>query len=389
MILFESGATSARFSYPDYEGYRDRLHSFTGVIAFSIDQLRLTAGGIANWRSAEAGSWMGRLGLLPATANNAEFDSTFIVSENYFSVLGVSALRGRTFESVGLPELAASPSVLVSENYWQRRFSGGPSVLGKSIRLNGAAFTIIGITPHNFIGTSVAAPDFWLPLSLYPLVHSKTNRLRDREDLCCRVVGRLAQGVSMTQAEAETTLLASQLRALHDPHSDLSKDVTALISPGSPFPGKMNAGLRLTILLIMIAVGMVLVIACAKCRQSATGARDQSSAGTGHATIAWGQPAALDSAVVDGKRSGRPAGRLYRDAVNVDPAAYSRNQSRGSSACRIWHVGHQREPRPRNICVCSGDLCFRGHPVRARAGHRKLRLRAPLHSPRRRNFTRS
>src|SRR5207248_4515139 len=65
------------------------------------------------------------------------------------------------------------------------------------------------------------------------------------------------------QAEAETTLVASQLSALHDPHSDLSKGVTALISPGSPFPGKLNAGLRLTILLIMIAVGMVLVIACA------------------------------------------------------------------------------------------------------------------------------
>ena len=84
---------------------------------------------------------------------------------------------------IRLRELAASPSVLISENYWRRRFSGDPSVLGKSIRLNGAAFTIIGIAPHNFIGTSVAAPDFWLPLSLYPLVHSKSNRLRDREDL--------------------------------------------------------------------------------------------------------------------------------------------------------------------------------------------------------------
>src|SRR5439155_11703428 len=104
-LRLQSGATNARFSYPDYEGYRDRLHSFSGIIAFSIDQLRLTAGGVAKWRSAEAGSWMGRLGLLPATANNAEFASTFIVSENYFSVLGVSALRGRTFESVRLPEL--------------------------------------------------------------------------------------------------------------------------------------------------------------------------------------------------------------------------------------------------------------------------------------------
>ena len=70
-MRLHSGTTNARFSYPDYERYRDHLHSFTGVIAFSIDQLRLAAGGSANWRRAEAGSWLGRLGLLPATAKGS------------------------------------------------------------------------------------------------------------------------------------------------------------------------------------------------------------------------------------------------------------------------------------------------------------------------------
>ncbi len=262
-LRLQSGATSARFSYPDYEAYRDRLRSFSGVIAFSIDQLRVSTGGVASQRSADSGSLMGKLGLLRPAANNAEFASTFVVSENYFPVLGTAALRGRTFESIGLRELAASPAVLISENYWQRRFAGDPAVLGRIIRLNDAAFTIAGITPHNFVGTSVATPDFWLPLSLYPLVHPASRRLHDRDDLCCRVFGRLTPGVSMFRAEAETTLLATHLRGLHDPHSDLSKNVSALISPGSPLPGKMNADLRLTILLIMVAVGMVLVIACA------------------------------------------------------------------------------------------------------------------------------
>jgi len=263
-LRLQSGVINARLSYPDYEAYRDHLRSFSGVIAFSIEQLRLTgAEGLGSQRSAEAGSLMGRLGLLRPSANNAEFASTFMVSENYFSVLGVAALGGRTFESIGLPALAASPAVLISENYWQRRFGGDPAVLGKIVRLNGAAFTIVGITPHDFIGTSVAVPDFWLPLSLEPLVHPESHRLRDRDDLWCRVFGRLAPGVSMAQAQAETTLLASQLRTLHDPHADLSKDVTAVISPGSPFPGQMSAGLRLAIILIMVGVAMVLVIACA------------------------------------------------------------------------------------------------------------------------------
>lgn len=267
-LRLQSGVTQNEFSYPDYEAYRDHLRSFSGVIAIAIDQLHLTgAGGILSQRSVETGALIGRLGLLPPTASNAEFASTFIVSENYFSVLGVAALRGRTFQSIGLPALRASPSVLISENYWQRRFAGDPAVLGKSIHLNDTAFTIVGITPHNFVGTSVATPDFWLPLSLDPLVHPQSNRLRDRlidrDDLCCRVFGRLASGITVTQAQAEATLLASRLRHLHDPHSDQSKEVTASISPGSPLPGKLNAGLKLTILLIMVAVAMVLVIACA------------------------------------------------------------------------------------------------------------------------------
>src|SRR5262249_26024173 len=138
-VQLQSGATNATFSYPDYAAYRDRLHSFDGVIAFSIEQLRLTGAGAASERREGASlmeSW-----LLPPSAKNAEFASTFIVSENYFSVLGVGATRGRTFESMSLSELARSPSVLISENYWHRRFDGDPMVLGKSIRLNGAAFT--------------------------------------------------------------------------------------------------------------------------------------------------------------------------------------------------------------------------------------------------------
>lgn len=263
-LRLRSGAIQPQFSYPDYDAYRDHLHSFSGMIAIAVDQLRLTdAGGTAIPRTSDTGSLIGRLGLLRPAVSNAESASTFIVSKNYFSVLGIAPLRGRTFNSMSRTELAASPCVLISENYWQRRFSGNAAVLGKSIRLNGAAFTIIGITPHSFVGTSIAVPDFWLPLELDPVVHPEEHRLNDRDHLCCRVFGRLAAGVSMRQAQAETTLLTSHLRTLHDAQSELSKTVAVLITPGSPLPGEVNSNLKLTILLIMIAVGMVLVIACA------------------------------------------------------------------------------------------------------------------------------
>jgi predicted permease len=189
--------------------------------------------------------------------------SVMPVSENYFSVLGVAATRGRTFEGMSFSEIGASPVALVSENYWQRRFGGDAGILGRVIRLNGATFTIIGVTPRDFVGTSVATPDFWLPLSLMPLVHPKSTLLRDREDQCCRVYARLAPGVTLHQAQAEMDSLANRLRALHDHHSDLSKPVTALVTPGSPLPHKLPGSLQFTIVLIMVAVGLVLVIACA------------------------------------------------------------------------------------------------------------------------------
>ncbi len=245
-LMRDSGAADFAFSYPDYLAYRDSARSFSGLIAFNPERMRLSdAGGVMGQRASEA--------------------STFVVSENYFKVLGVAALRGRTFESISIPDLVAAPAVLISENYWQRRFAGDPGTLGKPIRLNGVAVTIAGITPHDFTGTSIEAPDFWLPISLEPLVHADEHWLSDRETQRYRLFGRLAPGVDIGRARAEMTTVADRLRTLHDPRSVLSKPATALVWPGSPLPLplKLYRGLTLTILLIMFAAGLVLVVACA------------------------------------------------------------------------------------------------------------------------------
>jgi predicted permease len=265
-VVRESGAAQYTFSYPDYEAYRDSMRSFRGLIATNHEQLRLgTSGGMVSQRSTEAQSGLGKLGLLPSGASNAEFVSVLAVSENYFEVLGVGALRGRTFEAIGTSNLAASPLVLISENFWQKRFAGDAAVLGKTIQLNGAAVTIAGITPRDFSGTFIGVPDFWFPLNLEPLVHSDPKWLRDREQAPYRMFGRLAPGVNIPQAQAEMTLEANRLRALHDASSEWSQPTTALIFPGSllPVPLRMNRPLALSILFIVAATGMVLLVACA------------------------------------------------------------------------------------------------------------------------------
>jgi predicted permease len=255
-IMRQAGPPESTFSYPDYEAYRDSAHSFSGLIAWSNEEVTLShAGGIAGQRAPAAGS---RLGLLPSVTSNTEFTGVVLVSENYFRVLGVAPIAGRSFES-------GSPSVLISENYWQRRFTRDPAILGKTVDLNGAAFTIVGITPHDFVGTGIAAPDFWVPMSLQPLLHPDGKILHDRENQCCRLFARLAPGVDIRQAQAEMTLLADRLRALHDPRAESAKPGKALVWPGSPFPLPLKSygALQLAILLTMAAAGMALVIACA------------------------------------------------------------------------------------------------------------------------------
>jgi predicted permease len=190
---------------------------------------------------------------------------TDVVSENYFSVLGVNAIRGRTFDSISNAELVASPSVLISENYWQKRFAGDPSVLGRTIRLNGAEVTVIGVTPRDFVGTGMGAPDVWLPMSLGPLVHADDSWLRDRDTQRIRIFGRLAPGVSASQAQAEMTLLTDRLRPLHDPRGPSATAATAVAWPGSPTPLPLTSypGLVLAIVFVMSAAAMVLIVACA------------------------------------------------------------------------------------------------------------------------------
>jgi hypothetical protein len=159
----------------------------------------------------------------------------------------------------------ANPSVLISENYWQRRFAGDPATLGKTIHLNGVAVTVAGITPRDFVGTGVAAPAFWVPISVEPLIQADGQWLRQRDNHRYRLVARLASGSSIKQAQAEMTAIADNLRTLHDPRSESARKSTALVWPGSPTPLPLDqyAGPMLFVHLIMVAALMVLVVACA------------------------------------------------------------------------------------------------------------------------------
>ena len=94
--------------------------------------------------------------MLPVTTSKVETAVLYAVSENYFDVLGIP----RSF--------AQGPSVVISEEYWQRRFAGNPAILGKTVRLNGIAVTITAVAPRGFTGTGISTPAFWVPARLEP-----------------------------------------------------------------------------------------------------------------------------------------------------------------------------------------------------------------------------
>lgn len=262
----DSSAPQYTFSYPDYEGLRDSLHCFSGLVASRPAHLVYSAvSGARKERAPSPGGALGQLGLMRQAVGSAETATVFMVSENYFRVLGISLLQGRGFEAMSAAEMAAAPPVLVSENYWQRRFGGDLSAIGKTVYLNGAAFTITGITPHDFVGTNIGAPAFWLPLSAEPLVHGDPQWLQNREEQPYRLFGRLAPGFTTAQAEAQLTAAAEHLRSLHPVRSAWGKPAKALVWPGSPFPLPLRelGGLLLATILVLAAAGMVLVVASA------------------------------------------------------------------------------------------------------------------------------
>jgi predicted permease len=122
------------------------------------------------------------------------------VSANYFSALGVALERGRAFRDDEDDSRAPAFAVL-SHRAWMNRFGADPAILGRTVRINDDAFTVIGVASQAFRGTGALATDVWIPFSAL----RRTDRL-DR----LRIVGRLAAGVTIEQARAELSLLMRQ-----------------------------------------------------------------------------------------------------------------------------------------------------------------------------------
>lgn len=201
------------------------------------------------------------MGTTLSIGDRAERTTGSIVSANYFDALGVRPILGRGFEPGEDSGRNAHPVTVISYQLWQRRFKGDPQIVGKTQRLSGVLHTIVGVAPDGFYGTFVGwAMQFWVPASMEENFQAGGYKLEDRGARWIEAYARLKPGVTLKQAQAEISSVATRLEADY-PATNRGRGIKLWPLWQTPFN---NAGTLLPTLKIMLAVVVfVLLIACA------------------------------------------------------------------------------------------------------------------------------
>ena len=237
-------------SYPLYKEIRDQNQVFTEVFA-----------------SGRANRLMVGLG---ASGEEGETARGRLVSGNYFSVLGVHALRGRTFTAEEDRVPGQSPVVVISHDYWKRRFAQEAGIIGRTITISRHPFTVIGVMPPGFFGDIVGlATDVWIPLSMQPQVTPGRNHLEHWDASWLLLMGRLRPGASIEQARAEMNVLFRRI-VEEQTGSGISENLLPSpdsmrveVTSGAGGFSYLRQELAQPLFILMAMVALVLVVACA------------------------------------------------------------------------------------------------------------------------------
>ncbi len=235
------------FSNPVWERIKEQQQVFSGVLAWMSN---------ARWDLAGGGESRPVQGLY--------------VSGGYFSTLGIHAQLGRVLTEADDRPGCASPGAVISHAFWRREYGGDPSVVGKTVVLDGHRFDVIGVTPASFYGTEVGRTfDVALPLCTEPIFRGARSTLRRSDAWMVGVFGRLKPGVTPEQAAAQLRAISAGIFRETVPPSyppPVARDYETFAIGTLPAAAGFSTlratyGESLTVLLVL--TGVVLLIACA------------------------------------------------------------------------------------------------------------------------------
>jgi predicted permease len=228
--------TFPTLSVPNYRDIRDRNNVLSGLVAYR---------------------------LLPASLGlpgSSQRTWGYLVTGNYFEVLGVSARIGRLLQPSDDIKPGGHPVAVISYTLWQKQFEADPSLVGKTVKFNGQDFTILGVTPQGFFGTELYfSPEVYFPMAMQRELEGGSGYLDKRNTENTFVVGRLKPGVAMPHAEAALNVIAAQLGKEYPKDNEGMKIV--LTPPG--LAGNYIRGAVIGFALVLFAVSsLVLLVAC-------------------------------------------------------------------------------------------------------------------------------
>jgi predicted permease len=233
LVGTRNGKVAGNLSYPEYLAVRDGDLSLEGLAAYqdvSVDASFGRARGV-------------------------------LVSDNYFSVLGGDMARGRAFAREEVQTPGANPVVVLSHKTWRQRFEGDPQIVGKTIRLNGVSFTIIGVAESGFGGIRLDVPDFWAPIVMHAVLLPGSTLDEGEYGLQPTLVARLPRGVSLEQVR--TRLLSVTRNVLPPGRTIASRFSLETLGSKGRLRELARSDFFLRLLTIAVAFALVLLIACA------------------------------------------------------------------------------------------------------------------------------
>lgn len=235
------GATYLGLSIPNFRDYAAVPGVFSGLSAFQDTGASLRYG------------------------NQTDQVRVEMTSGNYFQMLGVSAAKGRTYTA---PEAAADGQgtfAVLDYDFWRRRFGGDPAIIGKTVALNGRSFMVTGVAAADFHGTQrLAGVDLWVPITMHDalLTGQFKGYFPQRRPRMTNVIGRLAPGVALGQAQAAVRLEAQQL-AREYPADNRGQSATLVTLAESAVNPNARPVFEQALGMMLAVVGLVLLIACA------------------------------------------------------------------------------------------------------------------------------